>query len=202
MTGPSPALPPLLELDKVDASYGPFRALFGVSLTVPISKVQVTGPAGKSETWGFNDPAIGFHKNIFGLPALTEDRIAEWIPKTFLSFHMTVNPPLGGYDRNSTVNTGANRWAFTPLVNLDIPLNNDVAWFDVYVWGRFFTNNHEFRGNNLLSQHPLGATGAWYSHNIGKKMWAAIGVYYDTGDRTPGPNRLRSRSIVMFTPED
>jgi hypothetical protein len=104
----------------------------GLSLTVPSSKLQVTGPGGKVETWGVNDPAIGFHKNIFGLATLRSDQIAEWIPKAFLSFHITVNPPLGSYDRNSPVNTGANRWAFTPLLNLNIPLNNGASWFEVY----------------------------------------------------------------------
>jgi hypothetical protein len=114
-------------------------------------------------------------------PALPRERIAEWIPKAFLSFHITVNPPLGEYNRNSAVNTGANRWAFTPLFNLNIPLNNGVAWLEFYAWGRFFTNNSEFQGNKLLSQDPLGVVGAYYSHNIGKKMYAAIGGYYDYG---------------------
>jgi hypothetical protein len=59
-----------------------------------------------------------------------------------------------------------------------------VAWFEVYAWGRFYTNNNEFQGNNLLSQHPLGAAAAWYSHNLGKKMWVGIGVYYDSGGET------------------
>ena len=156
----------------------------GVSLTVPYSKVEVKGATGKVDTSGFNDPAIAFHANIFGLPALTRDHIAEWIPKTFLSFHLTINPPLGEYDRNSSVNTGGNRWAFTPLFNLNIPLNKGVAWVEVYAWGRFFTDNDELQGNNLLSQHPLGVVGVYYSHNLGKKMYAAIGGYYDYGGET------------------
>jgi hypothetical protein len=153
----------------------------GLTLTVPYSKVEVNGPAGKVETSGFNDPAIAFHKNIFGLPALPRERIGEWVPKTFLSFHFTVNPPLGEYDRNSTVNTGANRWAFTPLFNLNIPLSNGAAWIELYAWGRFFTDNNEFQGNKRLSQDPLGVVALYYSHNIGKKMYAAIGGYYDYG---------------------
>jgi Putative MetA-pathway of phenol degradation len=163
----------------------PFQNRYaGVSLTVPYSKVEVDGPAGKVETSGFNDPAIAVHANIFGLPALRRDQIAEWDPHTFLTFHLTVNPPLGEYDRNAPVNTGANRWAFTPLLNLNIPLNKGATWVEVYGWGRFFTNNDEFQGNNLLSQHPLGSVAAWYSHNLGKKMYAAIGGYYDYGGET------------------
>jgi branched-chain amino acid transport system ATP-binding protein len=54
-SGPSPSTngsaPPLLELEDVSVSYGPFRALFGVSLTVPAgSAVALLGSngAGKS----------------------------------------------------------------------------------------------------------------------------------------------------------
>jgi hypothetical protein len=99
----------------------------GASLTWPYSKLEITGPGGKIETWGFNDPAIAFHKNIFGLRALRHDEMGQYIPKTLLSFHLTVNLPLGSYDRNSPVNAGSNRWAFTPLVNLNVPLNSGWA---------------------------------------------------------------------------
>jgi Putative MetA-pathway of phenol degradation len=166
------------------ASFPLRKRYAGVSLTVPYSKVELDGPAGKIETSGFNDPAFAFHANMFGLPALARDQIAKWDPHTFLTFHLTVNPPLGEYDRNAPVNTGANRWAFTPLLNLNIPLKKGVAWIEVYGWGRFFTDNDEFQGNNLLSQSPLGSGAAWYSHNLGKKMYAAIGGYYDYGGET------------------
>ena len=42
---------PVLELDDVDAAYGPFRALFGVSLTVPDGgAVALLGPNGSGKT--------------------------------------------------------------------------------------------------------------------------------------------------------
>jgi len=43
--------PPLLELDRVSAGYGPFRALFGVSLVVPEgSAVALLGPNGSGKS--------------------------------------------------------------------------------------------------------------------------------------------------------
>jgi hypothetical protein len=112
--------------------------------------------------------------------------MAQYVPKTFLTFHLTVNPPLGSYNRNSSVNTGANRWAFTPLLNLNIPLNKGVTWIEVYGWVRFVTNNNEFQGSNRLSQNPMGTVAAWYSRNLGKKkkMYVGIGGYYDYGGGT------------------
>jgi hypothetical protein len=156
----------------------------GVGLTGGYASVSTTGPFGTLRTSGFIDPAIAFHANIFGLPALTKEQYAEAIPKSFMTVHLTVNAPLGSYDRNSPVNTGANRWAFTPFVNLDLTPDKGVSWFDLYASGRFFTNNSDFQGNNRLSQHPLGTFSAHYSHNVGKRMYVGIGVNYDYGGET------------------
>jgi hypothetical protein len=95
-----------------------------------------------------------------------------------------MNAPLGSYDRDSAVNTGANRWSFYPLVNLDITPDKGVSWIDLYAAGRFFTNNNAFQGTNQLSQNPLGILSAFYSHNIGKRWFAGIGASYDNGGDT------------------
>jgi Putative MetA-pathway of phenol degradation len=92
----------------------------GVALSGNYASVKVKGPHGRAETSGFGDPSIAFHANIFGAPALAIEQFPYAVPQTYLSFHLTVNAPLGSYDRNSPVNVGANRWAFTPLLNLCI----------------------------------------------------------------------------------
>jgi hypothetical protein len=156
----------------------------GVSVTGGNASVFVKGPLGNITASGLADPGVTFHINIFGAPALRLDQYLRAIPQTFASFHLTVNAPLGSYDRNSPVNVGANRWAFTPLINLSITPNKGVSWIDFYVGGRFFTNNNAFQGNNQLSQSPLVTFTAHYSRNIGKQIWAAVGVYYDSGGET------------------
>ena len=156
----------------------------GVGVTGTYADVKVTGPAGEISTSGFADPSITFHANIFGGPALRSDQFAQAIPQTFSSFHLTVNAPLGSYDRSSPVNAGANRWAFYPLVNLSITPDKGVSWIDLYAGARFFTNNNAFRGNGQLSQNPLVTLSAFYSHNIGERMYAGIGVSYDHGGET------------------
>jgi outer membrane putative beta-barrel porin/alpha-amylase len=155
----------------------------GVALNEGRAKVEVAGPFGYLQTSGLTDPGLTFHVNFFGAPALRRDQFLSAIPQTFLSFHLTTNAPLGSYDRNSPVNVGANRWAFTPLLNLSITRDEGVSWVDVYAGVRFFTNNNAFLGNNQLSQNPLGTLTVHYSHNIGK-MWASIGVFYDKGGET------------------
>ena len=146
--------------------------------------VKLNGPLGSTQTSGLTDPSVTFHVNFFGGPALRLEEYPKAVPQTFSSFHLTVNAPLGSYDRNSQVNTGANRWTFTPVLNLDITRNKGVSWIELYAGGRFVTNNNAYQGNNVLSQKPLGVLTVHYSHNIGKKMWASIGAHYDNGGRS------------------
>jgi hypothetical protein len=156
----------------------------GVAVSGGYTEVKITGPLGQVKSTGFSDPSMTFHANFFGAPALRKDQFAAAIPQSYMSVHLTVNAPLGSYDRDSLVNTGANRWAFTPLVNLDITPDKGVSWIDLYVSGRLFTNNNAFQGHNQLSQDPLGILSAYYSHNIGKRWWAGFGASYDNGGET------------------
>ena len=156
----------------------------GLAVAGGYIKVKATGPAGQIETTGFTDPGITFHANIFGAPALRKDQFAKAIPQSYMSVHLTVNAPLGSYDSNSAVNTGANRWAFYPVVNLDITRDRGVSWIDLYAAGRFFTKNKSFQGTNQLSQNPLGVFSTFYSHNIGTRWYAGIGASYDNGGDT------------------
>jgi Putative MetA-pathway of phenol degradation len=156
----------------------------GAQVTGGYTGVKATGPLGQMKTTGFTDPAITFHANFFGAPALRKEQFAQAIPQTYMSIHLTINAPLGSYDSNSAVNTGANRWAFTPLMNLDITPDKGVSWIDLYVSGRFVTANNALQGNNQLTQNPLGTLSAFYSHNLGKRWWAGIGASYDNGGET------------------
>ena len=51
MSAPAEPAAPVLELDGVDAGYGPFRALFGVTFSVPVGGVcALLGPNGAGKT--------------------------------------------------------------------------------------------------------------------------------------------------------
>ena len=181
-------------------SFPLFNRYAGVGVTGGYTSVNLTGPHGRISKSGFTDPSATFHVNIFGAPALRKDQYADAIPKSFSSFHLTVNAPLGSYDRNSPLNTGANRWSFNPLVNLSITRDKGVSWFDLYAGARFFTNNNAFQGDNQLSQNPLVTFAGFYSHNIGKRMYAGIGVSYDNGGETYINNIPQRNAANGFRP--
>jgi len=156
----------------------------GVALSGGRSNVEIQTPYGQLSATGFTDPGLTFHVNFFGAPALRVDEFRSVASQSFSSLHLTITAPLGSYDSNSLVNTGGNRWAFTPLLNLSITHDEGVSWIDLYAGGRFYGNNNAYNGTNQLSQHPLGTLTVHYSHNIGDKMWFSVGMYYDQGGET------------------
>jgi len=154
----------------------------GVALSGGRSNVEIQTPSGQLSATGFTDPGLTFHVNFFGAPALRIDQFRSVASQSFSSLHLTINAPLGSYDSNSLVNTGGNRWTFTPLLNLSLTHDEGVSWIDLYAGGRFYGNNNAYNGTNQLSQHPLGTLTVHYSHNFGEKMWFSIGMYYDQHD--------------------
>lgn len=196
-------LPNDLAVSRVTVPYilysFPWRKKYaGVSFVAPFTRVRVAN--GTLEEYGFSDPGIAFHANLRGLPALKKEELGKYVPKTIVSVHMTVNIPIGKYDKNSPVNTGANRWAFSPLVNLNIPKNKGKAWIEFYASGKFFTDNNEFQVNKKLSQAPLYTLSAHFSHNVGKRFWVAAGTNYDVGGETSIDGIRQRNGINGFRP--
>ncbi len=177
----------------------PWRKKYaGISVNTPFARIEAAN--GTLKTSGFTDPAIAFHTNLRGLPALTPTEQDKYVPKTIVSLHVTVNIPIGKYDKNRPINPGANRWAFTPLVNVNIPMRKAKAWAEFYVSGKFFTNNNTFQVDKTLSQRPLGTLTGHFSHNIGKRYWVAIGAHYDNGGRTSINGVKQANYVSGFRP--
>jgi hypothetical protein len=162
-------------------SYSLLKKYGGIAVSLPYGAVKIEGASGTTKTSAFGDPSVTLHANIFGAPALTAEQYPSAVPRTFSSLHVTVHAPLGSYDSSSPVNVASNRWAFTPIVNLGITPDKGVQWIDLAASGRFFTANNDFQGGNRLTQHPLFTLTSHYSHNIGKRMYAAIGLAYSLG---------------------
>jgi hypothetical protein len=176
----------------------PWRKKYaGISINTPFARIEAANGTLKSS--GFTDPSIAFHTNLRGLPALTPSEQAKYVPRTIVSLHFTVNIPIGKYG-NRPVNPGANRWAFTPLVNVNIPVHKAKAWVEFYASGRFFSDNNTFQVNKKLSQKPLGILTGHFSHDIGKRYWASIGAHYDNGGRTSIDGVGQSNYVNGFRP--
>jgi hypothetical protein len=173
---------------------------YALSGTMGRARVKVESPSGAAETSGWTDPGVTFHTNIFGGPALSAEQFRSFVPRTFASIHVTVNGPLGSYDSNAPANTGSNRWTMAPVVNLTITRDKGVSWLDLYAGGRFSTKNDAYNGHSELTQSPLGTLTVHYSHNIGKKMWAGAGLYYDFGGETTIDGIPQDDSASGFRP--
>jgi hypothetical protein len=179
----------------------PLGAVYGgVAITAGSATVTTRSGAGEAQTTGFTDPSMTFHVNLFGGPALRRDQYASFIPVTYATFHLTVNAPLGTYDRYASVNSGAHRWTISPLVNYSITTDRGVSWIDLYAGAQFYSANEEYRGDGRLTQAPLVTLTAYYSHNITSTAWAGIGVYYRNGGETSVNGVSRADSLNSIRP--
>jgi Putative MetA-pathway of phenol degradation len=177
----------------------PWRKKYaGISVNTPFARIEAAN--GSLKASGFTDPAVAFHANLRGLPALKRSELAQYVPRTIVSVHFTVNLPVGKYDRNAPVNPGANRWAFTPLVNVNVPVHKARAWVELYASGRFFSDNNTYQGNKKLDQKPLLVLTGHFSHDIGKRFWASVGANYDNGGRTYVNGVGQSNYVNGFRP--
>jgi outer membrane putative beta-barrel porin/alpha-amylase len=172
----------------------------GVAVTGGTATVKTTGPSADAQTTGFTDPSMTFHVNLFGGPALRPEQFASFIPVTFASFHLTVTTPLGAYDRSALINSGANRWTVSPLVNLSFTSDKGASWLELYAGGQFYSANNEYRGDNRLTQSSLVTLTGYYSHNLTPTIWAGIGVYYRSGGETFINGLSQGNSMSGFRP--
>ena len=134
---------------------------------------------------GFGDPSLTFDVNLFGAPSLTREQMAQTPMVTFASIHFGLGLPLGKYDRNAVANIGSNRYTFKTTVNYSITNDAGRHWWDIYVSGRIFGDNKDYRhpslGDGKLSQKPLFGLETHYSMDIARKTWLSIGGIYGNG---------------------
>jgi hypothetical protein len=156
----------------------------GVSVILP--HVDITTKAGPFQTGarGAGDIGFAWEINLFGAPALTREQMKTWKPETFASLHLVGTAPLGRYNAQKFVNTGANRWSFTPTINYSYTPDAGWTWLELYVSGKFFSENNDGFGGSRLSQRPVLALEGHASRNLTSDFWVSLDAYYDLGGET------------------
>jgi hypothetical protein len=131
---------------------------------------------------GAADPRLRFSINLRGCPALTAREFSSLKPGLSLGTSLTVVGPFGHYSSSKLVNIGSNRWAVKPEIGLSYPAGRWHLELSCGVW--LFTDNHDFLGEQLREQRPVGSLQAHLGYSFKPGLWlAAAGVFY-TGGRT------------------
>jgi Protein involved in meta-pathway of phenol degradation len=95
--------------------------------------------------------------------------------------------PTGQYDRDSSVNLGANRWATKHEICV-VKGFGDRTWLEVAVNAQFFFDNDNAAGDNnrkvTASKRPVFGGETHLSYDFTKEFFGSVDYYYANGGET------------------
>ncbi|MCX2980247.1 transporter [Halieaceae bacterium IMCC14734] len=143
----------------------------------------VDGVFAEASRCGSLDPKVRVAWNFYGAPATTlEQYTLNDLRGTVVGTSFQVGIPLGSYNGDKLINSGANRWFFKPEIGASHTWNTwsvDAA-FSVTV----FTDNDDFIVDRELTQDNIYALQAHLIHLFPKGVWLAIDANYFWGGKT------------------
>jgi hypothetical protein len=152
----------------------------GVSLILPYVDLSLDLGDEIYHTAGVADLRLAWEVNLFGAPALSKEEFGNWTPETFASIHFVLSAPTADYDPDEPLNTGSNRWVFTPTINYSYTPDEGVSWLDGYATMKLFSENEATN----TEQSPLFLFEAHASRNVTERLWLSIDAYYNAGGET------------------
>ncbi|MEP0201866.1 MAG: transporter [Halioglobus sp.] len=130
----------------------------------------------------FADPKLRVSWNFYGAPALTLDEYRSWTPGLVMGTSVQVSIPVGDYNPDNLINTGANRWMVRPGIGFSY---NIQRWlFDMSTSVRFYEDNDDFFGGNRRAQDPLYSLQAHAIYSLRKGSWISLNANYFGGGQT------------------
>lgn len=132
---------------------------------------------------GTLDPRLRLSWNFYGAPATTREQYTlDDLRGTVIGTSLQIGIPLGNYNGDKLINSGANRWFFKPEIGASHTWNKwsvDAA-FSVTI----FTDNDDFFVDRTLEQDNIYALQAHLIHLFPSGMWLAIDANYFWGGKT------------------
>lgn len=150
---------------------GPFT--IDPQLLLPVGEVSLSG----EQSSGIGDATL----------AATIWFINNKETKFILAYTPFLTIPTGQYDRESSVNLGANRWATKHELCVAKGFG-DRTWLEVAVNAQFYFDNYNALGPNgnkvTASKEPTLGTETHLSYNFTKEFFGSLDYYYAYGGET------------------
>lgn len=171
-------------------SYNRIFDLFGqsakVNLVVPYAQLHGTATVGRQtvsgSAQGLTDPIIRVAANLYGAPALTVDEFKHYQQDLIIGANLALGLPWGEYNSNQLFNVGANRAFVQPGLGVSqakgpwrFELSGDIT---------FFSDNTNFYGGNVKSQHPIYSTTGHVIYYLPSTAWLSTDVTYYSGGQS------------------
>lgn len=209
---PSPSVPIKdieLTVDGYAGAYARSIELWGEAGKIDVlwSRVCMKGQATfrgekvRGDRCGTSDPQVRLTYLFYGAPAMDLAEFRATPISRVIGFSLAVSPPLGDYNNENLINTGANRWTVKPEIGIS---NRHGNWSVEGSFGaRLFSDNDSFAGHIKLEQDPLYQLQAHVIYHLPKGRWLAVNSNYFWGGETQkdgaDSNDLQKNSRVGVT---
>lgn len=130
----------------------------------------------------FGDPLVRISWNFYGAPALELEEYMSWTPGLVMGTSLQVGIPVGDYNPDNLINTGANRWMVRPGIGMSYSINRWL--FDASTSVRLYEDNDDYFGGNRRSQDPLYSLQAHVIYSLPKGRWISLDANYFAGGET------------------
>lgn len=158
---------------KFDASV-PYTTLSG--------SADYAGQPLTREIHGMTDSRWRVSVNLYGAPAMSAKDFRNYRQDLIVGASLQVVAPSGQYDSSRVINLGNHRWSFKP--ELGISKAWDPWILELAAGATFYTDNTNFYGGQLRTQHPLYSLQAHAIYSFESGIWAALDATYFTGGRS------------------
>ena len=174
------------ELLSYNRTFDVFGQSGKVNVVLPYAELHGTTTVGKQavsgSAQGLTDPIIRLAANLYGAPALTLEEFKHYRQDLIVGVNLAASIPWGEYNSNQLFNVGANRSFIQPGLGASQAVG---PWrYELSGDATYFTDNNQYRGGNVLSQHPLYSTTGHVIYNFPSTAWLSADVTYFSGGQS------------------
>lgn len=174
------------ELLSYNRTFDVFGQSGKVNVVLPYAQLNGTTTVGNQvvsgSAQGLTDPIIRLAANLYGAPALTVEEFKHYRQDLIVGANLSASIPWGEYNSNQLFNVGANRSFIQPGLGASQAVG---PWrYELSGDATFFTDNNQYRGGNVLSQHPLYSTTGHVIYSFPSTAWLSADVTYLSGGQS------------------
>jgi len=131
---------------------------------------------------GTTDPQLRVTYLFYGARSLDMREFLATETRRVIGVSLAVSPPLGDYNNENLINTGAHRWTFRPEIGIS---NRHGNWSIEGAFGaRLFTDNNRYYGHTELEQDPIYQLQAHLIYHLPRGRWLSLNGNYFRGGKT------------------
>jgi hypothetical protein len=132
---------------------------------------------------GTSDPQFRLTWLFYGAKAMDMAEFRKTPTGRVIGMSLKIIAPLGDYNNENLINSGANRWAIRPEIGIS---NRWGSWnVDASFGGTFYTDNDNYsRAGSRFEQDPLYQVKANLIYNLPGGRWFSVDANYFWGGET------------------